>query len=72
MAVFGVAGMGMVPSNWLDSWYETGNGSLGGRDKPESYYTRNFGSLSEMASVRVGMRVGIGLDMYIQMVIQIS
>ena len=64
--------MGMVPSNLLDSWYEIGIGSLGARDEPVSYYTRNFGSLSEMASVRVGMRVGIGLDMYIQMVIQIS
>ena len=53
----------MVPSNGSDSWYETGNGSLGGRDKPESYYTRNFGSLSQKAFLRIGIRVGIGLDM---------
>ena len=64
--------MGMVPSNGLDSWYETGNGCLGGRDEPESYYTKNFGSSSKMACLRIGIRVGIGLDMYIQMVIQIS
>ena len=59
--------MGMVPSNGSDSWYETGNGSLGDRDKPESYKTRNFGSSSKMAclrvEIRVGIRVGIGLDM---------
>ena len=64
--------MGMVPSNGLDSWYETGNESLGGRDKPESYYTTNFGSSSKMACLRIGIRVGIGLDMCMQMVIQIS
>ena len=55
--------MGMVPSNRSDSWHEAGNGSLGGRDEPESYYTKNLGSSSKMACLRIGIMVGIGLDM---------
>ena len=58
-------------TNGSDSWYETRNGNLGGRDKPESYKTRNFGSSSKMACLRVGIRVGIRVDIQIRMVIQI-